>query len=382
MHSYLFKIALNNYYISRIYDIIRKSMKWLIYKHTNLINGKSYIGQTSQNTLDRWRKGNGYKNNIYFFNSIQKYGWNNFSHEIIETNIQTLKKANEREIYWISYYNSYKNGYNLTLGGDNKEHLGIPVLQINPKDLQIINSYKTIRAAEEATGIDHSQISRCCLKNKKNIMAGKYYWCFQDEWFKNWTPKTKKSYNITTKKQVYQLDKNFNIVNKFDSILAAEKTTGIQCSSISQCCNGKRVSSGGYYWCYIKDYNTFIPLLPLDEKPVIRININDYENIKMYNNISVAAKENNIHNPELISRVCKGKQLSAGGFYWVYQEDHSLNWKPRQNKNFTKVKCIETGIIYNSIKEAIEKTGASSAIKRCIKSPSLKSGGYHWRKIT
>ncbi|MBQ8468154.1 MAG: hypothetical protein IJ542_00150 [Clostridia bacterium] len=356
-------------------------MEWIIYKHTNKINGKVYIGQTKQTPTQRWRNGNGYKNNVYFYHSIQKYGWNNFVHEILEKGINSVKQANEKEVYYITKYDSYKNGYNLTSGGDNRDHLGIPVLQIDINSLEIVNAYQTIRYAEETTGIDHSQISRCCLKNKKDIQAGGYYWCFQDEWHDGWNPKKRTPPAAYNKKEIYQLDKSMNIVCKFESILDAEKATGIKNSSIGQCCRSKRISAGNYYWCYIEDYDSFIPLLPLDERPVVRINNNNYEEIVVYNNISEAANKNNISSPELISRCCNGKQISTGGYYWCYQEDYSLDWKPRKNGNFTKVQCVETGIIYNSIKEAIEKTSASSAIKRCLKHPELKSGGYHWKHV-
>ena len=354
-------------------------MEWIIYKHTNKINGKVYIGQTKQAINQRWRNGDGYKNNIYFYHSIKKYGWDNFEHEILEKDIDSVKKANEREIYWISKYDSYKNGYNLTSGGDNRDHLGVPVLQIDIKTLEIINAYQTIRFAEEMAGIDHSQISRCCLKNKKDIQAGGFYWCFQDDWYEGWTPKKRTPPAAYNKKEVYQIDKSLNIVCKFKSILDAEKTTGIKDSTIGQCCRGKNISAGGYYWCYVEDYDSFIPLKPLDEKPVARIDKTNYENVVFYKNISEAATQNRIESPELISRCCNGKQISTDGYYWCYQEDYDLDWRPRNNGNFRKVICIETGIVYNSMKEAIEKTGASWAIKRCVKKPELKSGGYHWK---
>lgn len=356
-------------------------MKWIIYKHTNKVNGKCYIGQTKQSLNQRWRNGDGYRNNVYFYNSIIKYGWDNFNHEILEDNLYSLEQANEREIFWISKCDSFKNGYNLTAGGDNRNHLGIPVLQIDSNTLSIINSFQTIRDAENATGIDHTQISRCCRLDKKDVFAGGFYWCFQNEWNNNWTPKKKTPPASYNKKEIYQLDKSLNIINKFDSILDASKTTGITDSSIGQCCAGKRISAGNFYWCYIEDIVNFVPLNPLDEIPVIRIDKNNLENIKHYSNISIAAKENNIKNPEVISRVCKGKQITAGNYYWVYQEDYNLNWKPRNNNNFTKIRCIETGVIYNSIKDAIEKTGASSSIKRCLKNKNSTSGGYHWEYV-
>lgn len=88
----------------------------VIYKITNLINGNAYIGQTSRPLKERWkehRTGNYFRQTID--TAIKKYGQENFT-------IQTLEecpdeKLNEREQYWIAYYNTYKNGYNNTKGG-------------------------------------------------------------------------------------------------------------------------------------------------------------------------------------------------------------------------------------------------------------------------
>jgi group I intron endonuclease len=97
-----------------------KEKKWCVYKH-EAPNGKVYIGITSQSTSRRWRtNGEGYYQDTQkkFRNAINKYGWDNFKHEIIEDNISSLEEANARERYWISFYDSYHNGYNSTLGGD------------------------------------------------------------------------------------------------------------------------------------------------------------------------------------------------------------------------------------------------------------------------
>lgn len=86
-----------------------------IYKITNLLNGKIYIGQ-SINPENRWKQ-HQYSDSI-IGNAIRKYGIENFSFEIIEDNIENY---NEREIFWINFYNSdnKKFGYNLTSGGEN-----------------------------------------------------------------------------------------------------------------------------------------------------------------------------------------------------------------------------------------------------------------------
>ena len=82
-------------------------MSYLIYKHTNIFNNKSYIGQTiaSANPEIRWQRGNGYINQPKFYRAIKKYGWDNFTHETLEF-CDTLDQANLREQYWIAVYNS------------------------------------------------------------------------------------------------------------------------------------------------------------------------------------------------------------------------------------------------------------------------------------
>ena len=94
-------------------------MKWCIYKHVNKANGKIYIGQTRKSLQERWKNGKGYGSRTRFSQAIAKYGWDGFIHEVIEENIESQEYANEREIYWINYYNSYdcNYGYNMTPGG-------------------------------------------------------------------------------------------------------------------------------------------------------------------------------------------------------------------------------------------------------------------------
>ena len=85
---------------------------------------KSYIGLTKQKPQRRWRKGKAYlKEPTKFANAIIKYGWDNFNHEIIgvveaNTEEELLQDLKEWEKYYIWKYDSYKNGYNSTLGGD------------------------------------------------------------------------------------------------------------------------------------------------------------------------------------------------------------------------------------------------------------------------
>lgn len=92
---------------------------FIVYKHTNKINGKVYIGITCQKLNDRWRKGKGYNKGTYIYNAIQKYGWNNFEHEVLLDGL-TEKEARKKETELISFYksNDERFGYNLTEGGE------------------------------------------------------------------------------------------------------------------------------------------------------------------------------------------------------------------------------------------------------------------------
>lgn len=97
-----------------------------IYKITNLVNGKIYIGK-SLNIKARFAAHRSYykthapSRDIHYYHNrlytaMRQYGLENFSFEVIEE--CPSEKLNEREVYWIEYYDSYNNGYNMTLGGD------------------------------------------------------------------------------------------------------------------------------------------------------------------------------------------------------------------------------------------------------------------------
>lgn len=96
-------------------------MKKYIYKITNLINNKIYIGQ-AKDVFHRWYEhcleSATKKSNRKLCNAIRNYGVNNFKIEIIEGLIENY---NEREQYWIAYYNTFldaEKGYNMTAGGE------------------------------------------------------------------------------------------------------------------------------------------------------------------------------------------------------------------------------------------------------------------------
>ncbi len=95
----------------------------IIYKVTNKVNGKIYIGQTIKSLNVRRNRHISDalldKSNAYFHNAIRKYGKKNFKWEII-TEYNSIKELNDAEIRIIQEHNSFENGYNLTCGGEGK----------------------------------------------------------------------------------------------------------------------------------------------------------------------------------------------------------------------------------------------------------------------
>jgi len=109
---------------------MNKEKLYTIYKATNIVNSKSYIGftQNFQNRIKNHKKASenyafNSDNKSAFYEAIIKYGWDNFSWEILYQSKHLNHAKNEMEPFFILEYNSYcgfknSNGYNLTLGGD------------------------------------------------------------------------------------------------------------------------------------------------------------------------------------------------------------------------------------------------------------------------
>ena len=92
---------------------------YCVYKHT-APNGKVYIGITRRAPNVRWGlDGKRYKNNCHFYNAIQKYGWDNFDHEVLFEGLSAYQ-AGEKEKELIELYDSATpaHGYNNTHGGE------------------------------------------------------------------------------------------------------------------------------------------------------------------------------------------------------------------------------------------------------------------------
>jgi hypothetical protein len=92
--------------------------KFCVYRHTSP-SGKVYIGVTSQNILARWRNGKGYPQNRHFTSAIEKYGWDNFRHEILFSDLPKDEAfAKEIELIQLHRSNNPDYGYNQSSGGE------------------------------------------------------------------------------------------------------------------------------------------------------------------------------------------------------------------------------------------------------------------------
>ena len=99
---------------------------------------------------------------MYIKRAIHKYGKDKFHISLLEE--VSIERLNEREKYWITYYDSYNNGYNLTLGGQDSNHFNLNRLETTvdiKKFSEYIKEFKPL-ATEVAS---HFGISKCSVYN-------------------------------------------------------------------------------------------------------------------------------------------------------------------------------------------------------------------------
>ncbi len=239
-------------------------MKWLIYKHTNTINGKEYIGQSKyswESINDRWQSGRGYGKKTRLGMAIEKYHWENFSHELIEDNITSQELANEREIYWIRYYNTYAEGYNCTIGGKNA-----PDMLSNKRKVYCLETKKTydsIREASHTLGISYDFIVRQ-LYTGHYYKKDKYRFCLDSE-KEHFAPKDYViQYDFTSIKRNIICIETKQI---YDSIAECARIEDILTQNLSQNCCKHHRSAKGKHFAYLEEYDEYwLPAAEYDSK--------------------------------------------------------------------------------------------------------------------
>ena len=190
---------------------------YVVYVHRNKINGKRYVGITN-NTSKRWYgKGKHYEGSPYFYSAIQKYGWDNFTHEIIVRGL-TLNEASEMEQYYIAKYKSCekKYGYNLTMGGQN---------------------------APTMLGKHHSEETRQKMREKA---LGRTIPDEQRQSHSKWMSKN----FVGNRNPKSRAVRCINTGEVFETQRIAAQEKGVLQSKISLCCQGKRSHTHGLMWEY------------------------------------------------------------------------------------------------------------------------------------
>lgn len=306
----------------------------IIYKITNLINGKVYIGQTVQ-TFKRRKIEHLYeyrKNRVFhpIYNAMRKYGEENFNWSIID-HAYSRQELDDREIFWIDFYKSYvkrkdNNGYNLTIGGgalsgeynpmygrevseETREKLRIANTGKNnhktttdEQETDIINLYLeglTMTDVGEIVGVTYTVVSRVLTDHKidkretnrkgdENGMFGKNH---SDDAKKKISEKLKGNKNMVGKKRSEETKRKISESRK--GRYAGENSPMY----------GKRGADNAW------------------SKPVVQLSkygefIAEHVSAK-YAGDSIGKTGANI------TKCCKGELKTAYGFKWVYAEDYA-----------------------------------------------------------
>lgn len=216
-----------------------------IYKITNDINNKVYIGKTEGSLARRFaehckdsQKREEEQRPLY--SAMRKYGVEHFSIELIEE--CDIEIVSMREQYWIGFYKGYTDGYNATLGGDGKAYIN------REEILDLWSSGKSLKEIVEIVKHDTGWVSQILQSNgvdKTEI-----------------SKRSQKHWGNRAPKEVLMLDKNTNeVLRTFESTreaaryliskdsLNAKSESGYS-SHISEVCNGKRKTCQGYKWRY------------------------------------------------------------------------------------------------------------------------------------
>lgn len=206
-------------------------MTGFIYKITNDINDKIYIGKTLKSIEERFREhlNDSKKESLEkrpLYNAIRLYGENHFKISLVEE--CEIEKLSDREMYWINYYGSFAKGYNATLGGDGK------ILY------------------------DYEEIASFLKTGASNQEAMKKFGCCEDI-----ITLVRKIYNIKPQKKHPQMKKvkQYNLSGEFiqefnsigDAVRWLSNTIGIKYdggvkSHIMDVCKGKRKTAYKYKW--------------------------------------------------------------------------------------------------------------------------------------
>lgn len=220
-----------------------------VYKHTSP-NGKVYVGITCQNPVVRWSQG--YKHNSHFTSAILKYGWDNFKHEVLFSDL-TKEEAETKEIELIAEYksNNPEFGYNIENGGNahgkhseqtkrkiSDSHKGMKYDESFCAKVSVLKKRNKYRLGKTFSEESKQKISDA----NKGKFSGSNNYFFGKRFVGNDNPRSK----LICK---YSLDGEF-IEKKESANQFATEMKKKNASHIVACCKGKRKSAYGFVWRY------------------------------------------------------------------------------------------------------------------------------------
>lgn len=307
-----------------------------IYKITNTINDKLYIGQTRVAINVRWSQhkydiNNGTHKPLY--RAMKKYGVDKFQiievEKIVTADIKSLvRKLNEREQYYIAKYNTFNpNGYNLTIGGDQPvATIARPVDAYNASG-ELIYSFDSIVDAVsylEPDGVMHHGISECC-KGKLQSALG-YIWRYHEDPFDKYpttiTQRRLDSFSNHTSVDQYALDGIF--IASYPTITEALKSIGKKDGGtpITDCCKGTHNKAYGYVWRF---HGEPFALYQEHHHDFSEVDVYDLKGnmVGRFPSINSALRELKLsptHRPS-ICKCCIGANKTCAGYVWRYKGD-------------------------------------------------------------
>ena len=221
---------------------------YIVYQHKNKINGKNYFGITAQEPGERWgHNGCKYKSSPHFYSAIQKYGWDNFEHNILFDNL-TKEEACTKEQELIKKYNSMNRefGYNSTTGGEVFEMSEESRIKMSKSMIGNKNGLGKPCSLEKAKKISDAQKGRKLTEEHKQKLSNsakqRHTPCSESkrESLRNNYPNMKKVYCVET-----------NTIYK--SVQECARELGLWATLVSKVCSGKLKSTGGYHLNYYND---------------------------------------------------------------------------------------------------------------------------------
>lgn len=219
-----------------------------IYKTTNLINNKTYVGQFNGDEKKfKYYLGSGKK----LKPALKKYGRKNFKKEIIVQGEFNAHLMDSLEIHYIQLYSPPESplSYNIDRGGNNGR-LGIPdphrkkIFQYTLNG-EFVKEWESATIIEKEIGLTARSI-RGCASGKPLTNKG-FIWLF-DKNIKERTSKININYRKYSKNKIYQLDVNKNLIAVWDSLSDISKNTNFKAANINYALSGRGYTAYGFIW--------------------------------------------------------------------------------------------------------------------------------------